>query len=106
VLALDLPFQFLVVARELSQVLEVRGVRLERAERLEAALGPCLGGGDRGGALLVVPEPRGAHLGAEPFYLGLELDGVKGSPRAASGPRGPPRAGRTRTLWRRPRPLE
>ena len=54
--------------------------------------------------LLVVPEAGPLHLRLEPLYLGLELGGVKGSPRAASGPRGPPRAARTRSLVRRPRP--
>ena len=52
----------LVLDGELFERLEVVEVRLERAERVELALQAGVLGGDRRGAVLVVPESAGTHL--------------------------------------------
>ena len=103
-LGVELAGELGVVGRQLGELLEVRQVRLEGAKRLQPALGCGVRRGRAGGLLGVVPEAGPLHLRLELLYLGRELGGVKGSPRAASGPRGPPRAARTRSLVRRPRP--
>ena len=51
-----------VLRRHLGELAEVTDVGLEPPEGLEPALGAGVRCGDRGGALLIVPEPLGAHL--------------------------------------------